>query len=453
MSKKKPFFPTEETLFRHEVLSSVLALELMGMGRQQAVEAVTRMTFTDHRSRPTMVKERTIYRWLARFGHGDIEGLQREPRPPKEGSVLGEKLMKFIKEEREDDPYASLPELIRRARILGKVHPKAKIDRTTLWRQCKKLGIETRKRSVRITSEMRRYAYEHRMQMVLADFKHFRAGVGRHKRVALYFLDDATRFGLGVWVSTSENLEVVLYLLDWVVRHFGLMVILYLDRGSAFIAKDLHAVARKLGIIVIQGRERYPEGHGKIEKFNRGAKERVLASYNGNPEIDPDCGALTLRLRHDLHEIYNHLPHESLNKRSPHQEWTSSPRPLKMVQSEEELKEAFVLPLERLVSRDQVISYKSTLYEMPRGYGGTKVILERHLLEGDALYFQHRDRLIKLHEVDKVFNATCRQTAGRVEPEYPSSPMRCASTLDFERAFRPMTGPDGGYDHDDDDEE
>ena len=46
-----------------------------------------------------------------------------------------------------------------------------------------------------------------RMLMVLADGKHFRAGTARLKRVALVFLDDASRYGLDVVVGEARLAE------------------------------------------------------------------------------------------------------------------------------------------------------------------------------------------------------------------------------------------------------
>jgi hypothetical protein len=45
---------------------------------------------------------------------------------------------------------------------------------------------------------------------VLADGKHFRAAVRRKRRVAVFFRDDATRFGLGGVVGTDETAELFL---------------------------------------------------------------------------------------------------------------------------------------------------------------------------------------------------------------------------------------------------
>ena len=67
------------------------------------------------------------------------------------------------------------------------------------------MGLPTRQRPHKRDGDTRRWRYAERMQCVLADGKHFRAGAARLRRVALFFLDDATRYGLAVVVGTAES--------------------------------------------------------------------------------------------------------------------------------------------------------------------------------------------------------------------------------------------------------
>jgi hypothetical protein len=83
-------------------------------------------------------------------------------------------------------------------------------------------------------ADMRRFAYPHRMMMVLADGKYLRAGTKRAKCVAVFFLDDPSRFGLAVVVGTAESAELFLRDLHRVLRCFGVMDLLFLDRGPGF---------------------------------------------------------------------------------------------------------------------------------------------------------------------------------------------------------------------------
>jgi transposase InsO family protein len=204
---------------------------------------------------------------------------------------------------------------------MGVVGSGARICRQTVYRVLRRMGVAVARRKKQRDRDTRRFAYPHRLEMVLCDGKHFRAGAGRLRRVALFYLDDATRLGLNVVVGTSETRALFLRGLYETVRRHGRMLALYVDHGPGFIANDSAAVCARLEVALVLGESSYPEAHGKIERFNQTAKRSLLRNLDRRPDIDPDCRALELRLRHWLFEIYNHTPHESLPK--PTEEVTS----------------------------------------------------------------------------------------------------------------------------------
>jgi putative transposase len=453
MPRDRSALSDQETLFRYRIVSAVKALEHSGLGRSDAVRQVSGAAHLYDDTRERKVSERTIYRWLAAFRQGAFSALRPQVREKLRGSlVLDEELLKFIAKERTRDRDASIPELLRRAEQYEVIADAGEFDRSTVWRTMQRLSIETRRRKQPAEGDTRRFRYRERMQMVVADFKHFRAGLRRARRVAVYFLDNASRFGLDVMVSTAEQAAVVLRILYGVIGDYGLMDLLYWDGGPGFKDEDVLLVVSHLGVLAIRGRARYPEGHGCIEAFNRSLKARLLRSFDGAPDIDPDCSALTLRLRHDLFEVYNHLPHEALDGDTPYQRFMHSSRPLRPAASEQWLRECFTVPLQRRVSADHVVSVDGALYEVPRGHAGEKATIFRRLLESteqhDALYLRHRGQLVRLHPVDLAFNAT----SGRARPDKtqhqdapPALLSKCASTLDFEKTYRSMLETDGGY--------
>ena len=97
-----------------------------------------------------------------------------------------------MRTEKQRDARASVPELVRRARERGTFPVDARIDRTTVWRACRRMSLPSRQRPHKRETDTRRWRYAERMQCVLADGKHFRAGAARLRRMALFFLDDAT---------------------------------------------------------------------------------------------------------------------------------------------------------------------------------------------------------------------------------------------------------------------
>ncbi|NOY27215.1 MAG: transposase [Oligoflexia bacterium] len=450
----------EQVCFRYRIVTAVRALELGGTRRHAAVRAVCADEHVDEAGQLRRVSERTLYRWLSAYSAHGLCGLSRKPRARVQGSkVLPPALLDFLAAEREGDRDASIPELLRRAELREVIASARALDRGTVWRAMQRLGIETRRRKVPQDADQRRFRYPSRMQMVLADFKHFRAGVDRVRRAAIYLLDDASRYGLDVRVATSEKPEPVLRLLHDVICRHGMMDLLYWDGGPGFVDKDVLAVCANLQVGPIRGRARYPEGHGAIERFNRSAKARVLRSLDGAVDVDVHCAALTLRLRHDLYEVYNHLPHESLDGDSPHQRFWGDTRPLHPARSAQWLREGFTVSLQRRVSKDHIVQVFGTDYEVPRGHAGQKEVLVRRLLEctaqTEALYLRHHGRLVRLHPVDLAQNARTRRAPppDDAPDDLAPVPAKSASAMSFERDLPGMLDPDGGYPQTDNDKE
>lgn len=446
-------FSSREALFRFQVLSKVLSRVMSGENSSSAVETVAAERHPDFDGSTRGVSSRTIYRWLEAFGpEHDIAKLEpAQRRRTSSSTVLPASLLDFVALQKRDDFAASIPELLRRARGEGVLSEASRIDRTTVYRACRRMGVPVRRSKGAAVRDSRRFAYPHRMQLCLSDGKHFRAGVTRARRVAMFFLDDCSRFGLDVVVGPTECKELFLRGLFLAVSQYGRMGIMYLDHGSGFIAEETVTVCQQLPALLIHGEKAYPEGHGKIERFHRTLKAACLRHLDGRPDVDPDCGALELRLRHWLREVYNRTPHESLELQAPWAKFSSDEKCLDFPESLEKLRECFVLKLERKASNDHVVPVDGTHFEVPRGLAGTRVTLYQNVLSGKVSCL-HLGRLMELHPVDPVANA---RTLRGARPEFkPVSPAngddpvphlpKSAADMAFERDFRPVLGADGG---------
>jgi transposase InsO family protein len=432
-----------EALLRYRVVSEVKVEQLRGSTRASAVAAVSKREHTMLDGEARTVSRSTLYRWLARYEAHGVAGLEPHARSTVAMSaVLDERLMEFLIAEKKLDLRASVPELIERAREHGVLAPSHKVDRVTVWRAFERMGLTTRMRVTKHEGDMRRFAFLHRMQMVLCDGKKFRAGVARLRRVALFYLDDSSRYGLQVVVGTEETSALFLRGLYELVSRHGLMDIMYLDGGSGFIADDTATVFTQLPAALIHGKARYPEGHGKIERFHQTAIRRVLRSFDGAVDLDPALAALELRLSHYLAR-YNDLPHESLGQQTPRTRFEADSRALRFPDNETLLRSKFIVTERRRVSNDHVIQYEGRLYEAPRGLAREHVLVRRQVLDGE-LSILHGSRVVKLHEVDLALNA--RDTRGRSPELLPEvAPVKTAATLAFDRDYGPIVGPDGGF--------
>lgn len=438
-------------LLRYAVLSQVEALILSGWKPGAAVREVAARDHVDLEGRPARMSVRTIERWRAARKRGGLAALEPENRSHTQTSVvLSTELVAFLKDEKERDPRASVPELLRRAEERGIVPADLPLSRTTVWRACRRMGLPTRPRPSRHEGDMRRWRYPHRMQCVLVDGKHFRAGAARLRRVALFFLDDATRYALDVIVGSSESASLLLRGLYEMVRRHGLPDLLYLDKSGGFNDADVLAVVQGgLGAWLIHGQTAYPQGHGAVERFHQTAFTQVLRGLDGAVDVDPEYGALTLRLRHYLQDRYNATPHETLGGDTPAQRWEQG-RPLRFPEDEADLYRRFVAREPRKVSKDHVIRIDGKLWEAPRGTGDSWVEVIRHVLDG-RLWVLHEGgptssvgRTVLLAELDAHANAT-EPRGATVTPLASEGVPTTAAGLAFDRDFLPLVDPDGGF--------
>jgi len=313
MTTSQPNEPfSEKALLRYHVVSLVRARLLGGWGLARAVEEVASLRHPTISGEPRRVSARTVYRWVAAYERGGADALADKRRSSERASrVLSPELLRYLAAERKQDQDASIPELLERAEQVGLLGSWRDVDRTTVYRALVRMGVPTSRRKKQRGEDQRRFDYAHRMELVLCDGVHFRAGATRKKRVACFYLCGATRFGLHVVVGPSESGALFLRGLHEVLLRYGRPGILYLDHGPGFIANAVGEVCRRLEIALVHGQTKYPEGHGKIEKFNQTARRRLLRGL-ARADVDPALDALELRLSHWLRERYNHHPHESL---------------------------------------------------------------------------------------------------------------------------------------------
>lgn len=437
--------PSQTALFRYSVLAQLHALVLAGETQGRAARIVVSRDQVHPDRLLVRVKLRTLRRWRAAYEKGGLVAL--EPRSRKRTTTslaLPEALITFFRDEKTRDPRASVPELIRRARVAGTIDPKEPVDRTTAWRACVRMELPTRYRPTRKELDSRRWRYPHRMQCLLCDGKYFRAGPDRLRRIALFFMDDATRYALGVLVGTAESTDLFLHGLHRVIRDHGLMDLVYLDHGPGFISTDTEVViVQGLRAWLLHGKVKYPQGRGAIERFNRTAQEGVLRGLPGALDVDPDCGALTLRLQHFCDQ-YNDRPHEGLNGDSPRQRWEAG-RPLRWPQDEDDLYRRFVVREPRTVSNDHVIQHGGDLWEAPRGTARDKVEVIRNVLDG-RLFVVHHGQVIQLHKLDLAANAQARRGYPADQRPLDGEGLpQTAAGLAFARDMAPLVGPDGGF--------
>jgi transposase InsO family protein len=441
MADSKEPFDEDEALARYLVVAQVRAAVEAGQSKTATVREVAGRTHLGLRSQPRRYGERTVWRWMADWEQLGLEGLAPASLEPR-GSSLPPRLLDLLAEQKKDDPEVSIPEVIRIARASGVIAEEEPVDRTTLWRQCRRAGLSTLRRRAKAREVQRPWRFAHRMHCVLADGKFFRAGGARAKRVAIVFLDNASRFVLAVVVGTAESAALALRGLRKVIRRWGLMSCLYVDLG--FDAKDLARATAALRIALILGTKSYPEGRGALERFNRTMNEQLLCGWPANPAIDPELLALERRVEHWATEQYNHTPHEGLAGETPSQRFHADSRPLRVPESQAAVDEAFQASFSRRVTNHNCISFESTLWEMPLGHRGDWVTVYRNMITG-ALEILHDGKRVALKPANLTRNAHSDRGAIPPPADDQNRSRTTAADIAWERDHPPLTDDEGNY--------
>ena len=146
-SSRPPLPVSASALLRYSVVAEVEALVLGGWPAAAAVRHVAGASHVDLDGRPVRISVRTLQRWRAAWASGKLAALEPRQRTRTTTSqALSVELVAFLRTEKRCDPRASAPELVRRARERGIVPADLKIDRTSVWRACRRLGLPTRQR-------------------------------------------------------------------------------------------------------------------------------------------------------------------------------------------------------------------------------------------------------------------------------------------------------------------
>ena len=113
-----------------------------------------------------------------------------------------------------------------------------------------------------------------------------------------------------------------------------------------------------------------------------------------------------------------------------------------------DLRQRFVVELQRRVSADHIVQIDGTDYETPRGLAGTSVSIWRQVLDGtlQVLNPDGSGRLVRLQPVDLAANAQARRADPPLQPqEGHAIPAASAADRAYARDFRPVVAVDGGF--------
>lgn len=259
----------------------------------------------------------TGYLWLKRYEQvGSITGLKEKSRRPNNSPLQTEhELEKLVVAFRKKQGWGA-----RKIQVLM-TKEGHQLGSATIHRILVREGLIESNPADRKTTK--RFERNECNQMAQMDFKG-EYQVREGKSYPLSFLDDHSRYALGLWPLDSPNAQGVHDSLKSRFQEVGVPQSILTDHGTPWFSTTnghgltwLSVWLIKQGISLKFSGIRHPQTHGKVERFHRTLKERTR--QRGLPETLDEWRKWAPEFTHE----YNYeRPHEALGMKTPGEVYT-----------------------------------------------------------------------------------------------------------------------------------
>ncbi len=369
--------PTDKALLRYQAISAYLALDPPRGRRRAVLEQLAQKTWPLPDGRTVSFAADTLKTWVRRYRQGGLEALEDAPRPQPGVQVLDADQIATLVRLKQEVPARSLDRIIRIAEQTGLV-PRGLVRRSTLHRVLRAHGVSGRPKSASTTTDLDRFEAAAPNDLWQSDML---AGPwlpdprrpGKHRRAWLYaFLDDHSRCLLAGRFAFKGSLPALELVFREAMRRHGVPRRVYYDNGAVYRSHHMRQVVGHLGIHAMVFTQPYrPEGHGKIEAFNRLCTSAFIAEVKASAITTLDELNAAFRAWVDLE--YNQRVHSETNE-APLARWRAGAHTINHV-DEAKLRAAFLWSTTRKADRTGVLSFEGTRYQVQPGLAGKKVEL------------------------------------------------------------------------------
>jgi transposase InsO family protein len=361
----------------------------------------------------------TILAWVRRYEKGGrrLESLYPEVRKDRgRPRVLDEETILSLVELRKQLRGASLPVIMREARLRKILTPDVKAHPVTIYRLFRERGLLKRQE---VAEDRRRFEAELPNDIWQSDCMHGPQVMveGKARKAFLFaFIDDMSRLIPHGEFYLNERVETYVAALRIALAKRGLPRKLYVDNGPAFRSHLLSHATAALGIALIHSKPYQPQGKGKIERFFRTVRMQFL----------PSCpAALSLAQLNEsfakwLDEQYHATIHSS-TRQTPLNRYLKHAHLVR--EAPKDLHDYFRVHASRKVDRDRTVSLGGKLYEAPIPLIGKIITLLYH--ENEPLRveaFQNGVSHGMLVPLDMNINCRIRREHSRVSLLPKSNP-------------------------------
>ena len=367
--------PTDKALLRYQAISAYIALDPPRGRRRQVLQELAQKSWSLPDGRTVSFAADTLKTWVRRYRQGGLGALEDAPRPQPGVQILDPEQIAMLVRLKQEVPARSLDRIIRIAEQTGQV-PHGVVRRSTLHRVLRAHGVSGRPKSAATTTDLDRFEAAAPNDLWQSDML---AGPwlpdpqrpGKHRRAWLYaFLDDHSRCLLAGRFAFKGSLPALELVFREAMRRHGVPRRVYYDNGAVYRSHHMRQVVGHLGIHGMVFTQPYrPEGHGKIEAFNRFCTSAFIAEVKASAITTPDELNAAFRAWVDLE--YNQRVHGETNE-PPLARWRAGAHAVRHV-DEGALRAAFLWSTERKAERTGILSLDGTRYQVRAALAGKKV--------------------------------------------------------------------------------
>lgn len=356
----------DPALARYKAIAAYLAIDPPRGRRAAYLAELAKKTWYDEEGQPFTVKAETLRVWIRKYRRHGLQGLRNRPRPRPGTKVLTQEQVDLIVALRQQVRERSLDRLIRIAEDTSLFAP-GTLRRSTVHRVLQRHGISARPPRDRVSpKDLDRWEAAFPNDIWQSDAL---AGPwlpdpdrrGKMRRAWFFgFLDDHSRLllhGRFEWKQGQPALELVF---RRALQKYGVPKKCYFDNGKVYRSRHTARIAAVLQIHrLLYTQVRRPEGHGKIEAFNRLLRSAFL------PEID-DSRIVTLDQLNEAFVAwvdldYNRIVHGETGQ-TPRDRWREAADNVRYA-AQDKLREAFLFTEKRTADKSGVFSLLGHSYQ------------------------------------------------------------------------------------------
>lgn len=399
-------------LFRMQVLGGLPEQELAHGQLRAALRIISAKQFRAPGSAVTReYSVVTLERWYYALRKHGPQGLKPRLRKDRgRGRALSAATRELFLEIRREKPSVSVGMILATLEMDGVVAPKS-VSASTVRRLYREHGLDRQAVNAPTRRTRRRWVASNPGLVWHADVHH-RASIALPDESKLplrihAILDDSSRYVVAIAALSRETESDMLGLFIQALRRHPSPKVIYLDNGSTYRGETLGVACTRLGIALRHAAPYDPQARGKMERFWRTLDSQCLDLAGPQASLE----AVQERLDAYLARYYHVSPHASLVGRSPGAVWGEDAQQRGTFISEQQLREAMTIHVQRRVHGDCVVHVGGMLWETDQGYlAGRTARVGRCVLDiQHAPWIEHQGQRFALTPVDPKANAHRRR--------------------------------------------